>query len=462
MRDLMVLASLIYLVPASLANAFVAYLIWSWTSTISINYYLYGMLHDFRFNFYFGVITLYALFFGNKDRVKFKINTTQVLFVIFLIHVMLCAHYAYQPNPTNTLKSEQVMKSIIFCLVMPLVIYGKFRIFVLVVVLSLGLGFHGVVEGLKVIASGGSHKIEGIYTSSMADNNLLASGMAMILPVMYFLHEQFRHKNAKLVALGTLLLLAVTIIGSDSRGAFVALVITGGAILITSRNRKNLIPVMFLAVLAMGFVAGEAWKARINTIGTAEQDDSFMGRVSAWKISSAIAINNPIFGGGLYSAEVQNVWDQHKNLASFIPDTVDIPEHLLEKAHATHSIYFQSMGDLGFVGFFLFIGILVNAFLSAQKARSLVKRLRGDELKEHLWLLDLSTAILALLVAYTVAGMTLNLTYLEPYYEFVMLAEVLKQEALKIHNKRASLSGNENSPSPERGSPSPTTARMAG
>ncbi|MBK7416226.1 MAG: hypothetical protein IPJ38_15105 [Dechloromonas sp.] len=46
----------------------------------------------------------------------------------------------------------------------------------------------------------------------------------------------------------------------------------------------------------------------MDTIQTADQDASFLGRVEAWQISSAIALANPVLGGGFHALETPVVW----------------------------------------------------------------------------------------------------------------------------------------------------------
>jgi probable O-glycosylation ligase (exosortase A-associated) len=90
----------------------------------------------------------------------------------------------------------------------------------------------------------------------------------------------------------------------------------------------------------------EAWHARMDTIQTYEEDPSAMGRINAWKMAFNLAQDRPFVGGGfdIYNPTV---------FGRYAPVPDDI--------HAAHSIYFQMLGEHGFVGLalFLFLWFLV-------------------------------------------------------------------------------------------------------
>ncbi len=161
-----------------------------------------------------------------------------------------------------------------------------------------------------------------------------------------------------------------------------------------------------------------------------------MGRVLAWKISSGIAMGNPLTGGGFYAIEDLQVWTRFKNsegLLGFIqtaePDT---------KAHSAHSIYFQVLGDMGFVGFAIFMLIFANVAATWLEIRKVVKA-SGQRL---IWARDVSDALTGSLFAYAIGGAALSIAYYEVLYVLIMLLEMTKQIALR----KQSTAGDEQMP----------------
>jgi hypothetical protein len=79
---------------------------------------------------------------------------------------------------------------------------------------------------------------------------------------------------------------------------------------------------------------------------------------------------------------------------------------------------------MGFLGFFIFIGLLFNALKSGIQI-SRVARQGGPELE---WAIDLSRSLAATIFAFLVGGLTVSIAYTEFIYMAVMLMEILKQE----------------------------------
>jgi probable O-glycosylation ligase (exosortase A-associated) len=180
--------------------------------------------------------------------------------------------------------------------------------------------------------------------------------------------------------------------------------------------------VILLAVLAVQ-LAPESWFTRMESIKTAEEDLSFMGRVVAWKVSTAIALANPWGGGGLHAIQSMPVWHEFVNRIDFLSFIPTPPPAATPRA--AHSIYFEVLGDLGFVGFALYIGLIVNAFLTARRIRRLVANR-----PELLWARDLSDGLKLALVAYCVGGAGVSLAYFDLFYVVIMLLEALRQHLI--------------------------------
>src|SRR3546814_18270546 len=111
--------------------------------------------------------------------------------------------------------------------------------------------------------------------------------------------------------------------------------------------------------------APENWFNRMSTIQQADKDGSFMGRVVAWKISTLLALDHPILGGGITAIQNEAMWSHYAarfGQLRFIPT----PEPD-DKPHAAHSVYFQHLADVGFVGLGLFLLFLFRAWRSCGK-----------------------------------------------------------------------------------------------
>ena len=82
-----------------------------------------------------------------------------------------------------------------------------------------------------------------------------------------------------------------------------------------------------------------------------EQDGSAMGRINAWWMAWNLAKAN--FTGGGFDIYEPAVFQ------AYAPNPTDV--------HAAHSIYFQVLGEHGFIGLILFVAIWIAVWRSAER-----------------------------------------------------------------------------------------------
>jgi len=148
----------------------------------------------------------------------------------------------------------------------------------------------------------------------------------------------------------------------------------------------------------------------MNTIETAaESDGSFRSRVRVWEVSYNIAIDRPLFGAGFASTESSKVYTKYR--AYDDPTT----------SRAAHSVYFQLMGDLGFVGLILYIILLIVAWQNAKFVIS-----HGKRFPQLAWAGDLAAMLQVSMVGFVVGGAALSLAYYDVFLTMLAVLEVLR------------------------------------
>lgn len=425
MRDLLVFGFVLFAVPLAFMSPFAGYLLWGWAGLIAIKFYLYGFMTGVGFVQLFAIVTLLALALKREPALqRFKPNRTIVLLALFLVHGLLVALLAYPGLERNWELFGNVAKTALFCLLMPMLASNRFRVHALVVMVALAVSFHGALDGLKFIASGGGHNAQAIQ--SFGDNNHLALVLLMVLPFLYYLYRHSASQLARYGFLAALPLTVLAIVATHSRGALLGLFAIGVWIVLKSRKRLLGMVLVGLCALMVVQLAPQQWSSRMETIQTADEDASFMGRVAAWKVSSAIAVAHPVFGGGFRALQSHRVWDDHKGSQGLL-GFVDTPV-LNRSGVAAHSIWFEVLGDQGFVGLFLFVALLVNGFLTRRAVWKLVRQ-NGPRQQ---WAGDLADMLGAALLAYVVSGSLLSAAYFQLPYVCLMLLETLKQVQLRV------------------------------
>ncbi|MFT3717870.1 putative O-glycosylation ligase, exosortase A system-associated [Pseudorhodoferax sp.] len=420
------------IVPITLSNAFAAYLVWGWTSVIAVPFYMYGFMGSLRYNLFFALITLMFVLIGKvHEKGRFTLNPTSGLILLFMAHVSVSAVLAKPSAVNNFSIYSDLVKSVTYCLLMCLFVTSRLRLHAMMIAIALGLGFHGLAEGLKTLVTAGGHKVIGLPGTKMSDNNHFGVALVMVLPILLYLYQYSKVRVVRLGFLGVLVATVLAIVGSNSRGAFVAMAMFALVLVLTTR-RKVLTGAMVVAGVVLVLVLSpERWFERIETIGTASDDASFMGRVEAWNVATALALKNPVFGTGFHAMQSPELWFGVRPADGLL--FKHLSEHFSTFAKAAHSIYFEVLGDHGFVGLLIFLCVLFNCFLTARHVRQLTK---GQP--TMLWARDMADALGLSILAFAVGGAAVSLAYFETFYVVACLLECLRQFVLR-HGSTSSI-----------------------
>jgi len=285
--------------------------------------------------------------------------------------------------------------------------------------LIISYGALGCGEGLKYIISGGGHTVYGINGIN-GDNNFAAVMLLTTLPLTSYILGQTKTKILKTGLMGVVLLLVAGILATNSRGAFVGLSLLGIYFFIKSERKFLVFFVLVFIVTAAYNLLPDSWFERMNTIENAEEDGSFMDRVISWKMCILIAIDNPIFGGGLRAVEDYYIWHSYTadfDLVSFIPSPPP------GRIYAAHSMFFQVLGDVGFVGLAIYLCLLATVFL---KTGSLIRKAKKYQVGD--WVIHLLKMIQVSLFVYCTSGALISAAHTELLFFLFIIVHVIGEK----------------------------------
>lgn len=334
-----------------------------------------------------------------RDRREFFATRETIVLMLFMLWMCITLPFSFHFDHSFSLWSR-VMKIDLMVLVAMVVLHSKKHITMLAWVLVGSLGFYGVKGGLFTVATGGSYRVWGPAGTYIDGNNEIALALVMIIPLMRFLHLQSQSPWLKRGLVASMLLCAAAAIGSQSRGAFLA--IAAMSTVLWWRSDKKIIAAVLLGVFGVLLLSlmPDAWWARMGTIGTYQEDASANGRINAWGMAWNLA-KDRFFGGGFAVAKPEL-------FAMYAPS----PQPVL----AAHSIYFMVLGEHGFVGLFLFLLMWFFVWRSAGRMR-----LQGRKLPQTAWVADLGAMCQVSLAGYAVGGAFLSLSYYDLPYNILIL-----------------------------------------
>jgi putative inorganic carbon (HCO3(-)) transporter len=289
--------------------------------------------------------------------------------------------------------------------------FHKFRLFVLVMVLSLGA--EATKQGwVYLIVSPGWENPNKI--AFLGDNNVVAVAMLALLPCIGFLAQTTKQRWQLCLYWIMFIGVLYRALSTYSRGGFLACIGLGMAYLIRSRQKMRVLLAMLIVIAIVLPALPDAFWERMHTITPEQQDEnekSVNGRLHFWAVAIKMAYDNPWFGVG-YDAYNPSY------------NTYDFSHGYFGGARSVHSSFFAVIAELGFLGAALYTLVLISAFHSCYRVTKLSERNPA--------LTDFGKAALALergLIAFLIGGCFIPIAYNEMVWHYIGLTMVLERLA---------------------------------
>jgi putative inorganic carbon (hco3(-)) transporter len=388
-----------------------------------------GDLNDLRWGLFAFAITLIGvLFFEGKKTVSgIKIP---ILFVVYWI-VWLASTAFVLEDPNAVDKLFRFSKAVFIGLIILYLVDSRERLEYVAWTLFLAVGIHSIQGALKTILTGGggAYIIVGPDGTHIHDRNYF--GLAMLISAAlgaYLAQYSILFHSKKLVKVVVYFIMTcafVAIIGTQSRGAIVGLVAIAASAALLFKGRGKLIAVVLTFGLLAAIFAPDVWIERMLNINQVDQDSSALSRLSRWEIAWKIALSNPWLGAGPMAL-------------------LKIKDEVTGLFLVTHNMYFETLSEIGFVGFGLFVVIMICGLWMSFSV-SLKNRQSDQE-----WMVGASRAVFCSLVGLLVSGFFLDMAAHLMTYLPVFLAAALYKISKDSSNKRSNIQGKLIKPQSER------------
>lgn len=391
-------------IPFILARPYLGLLVWSWLGYMNPHRLTFGFAYSFPWVMLIAIVTLVSLM-ASKESKKIPWSAVSVLLALFLLWTGFTTFFAVVPDAAWD-QWQQFAKILVMVFVTMVLVNTRERLHWLVWVIVVSLGFYGLKGGVFTILGGGASHVFGPPQSFIGDNNSLALALCMTLPLIRYLQLQAPKKSAK-VGLGFLMFVSgVAVLGTYSRAGFIALAVVIAALLLKSRRRLTLV----IAVVAVGVIAYQfmpaQWVSRMQTLHHAGETDSLQTRIQSWEFATNVALHRPVVGGGFDVYLSGPMWQRYG------------PEDATPRA--IHSIYFRVLGEQGFVGLALFLGLLTATWRKCSQVR---KRTRNSP--DLRWAFDLAAMMQVSLTGFMAAGAAAPMSYFDLTYQLMAMCALL-------------------------------------
>lgn len=411
-RDLALILFFVLSVPVCFVKPFYGILLWTVVAFLNPQAFIWSR-EIFPWAMAVGVATLGGcIFFCRNWKVLAspKVLMMAALWVWFTFtsvmstNTPLFAHHAADTWYKWQLVSKIMLMAIVS---VPLVdTFSKLRTFVLVIAGCFGAFV--LKSFVFSLATGGAFRLYGPANSMIADNNDFGLALNMTAPLFFFL-AQTESKRWVKRCFGCLFLFTIpSVFFTYSRGALVGLIAVIGLMFLQSQRRLLLIPVIALgAILALAFTP-DAWRDRMDPTRPDALDNSAKERLNAWAFARNLASDYPITGGGF---------------ATFTPELFQRYAPVGLDIRGPHSIYFQVLGEHGYVGLSLYLVFVLSCFIGAHRLVKQARFYQDQEIVRYASMFRYS------LIGFLSSGAFLGRAYFDYFFTIVACLAILDHVA---------------------------------
>jgi probable O-glycosylation ligase (exosortase A-associated) len=411
-RGVILFALLLGSLPACFVWPFYGILVWSVVAFLNpqSSLFYWSAALNFPWAMAVAVPTLGGLFFvrGWTRRLACReVYIGAVLWIWFTVTSEISSqdplfmHHAAQ----TWYKWGFVSKILLMTAVTVVVVDSFERLRVLVIVIAGCFGYYVLKSLPFIIMTGGQFRIYGPEFSMIADNNDFGLALNMTLPMFFFLARTETRRWARWLC-GFLFVIGIpAVFFTYSRGAMVGLIAIAALMLLQLKQRFLLIPVIGLGLVTALVFAPASWRDRMDPTSPNMLDASALERLNAWAFARNLAADYPIAGGGFDTFT-------HQLFARYAPQGNDV--------HGPHSIYFQMLGEHGYVGLFLYLALILSCFASLFQTSRLGKK-TGDTI-----VCEYSKMFRFSFVSFLASGAFLGRAYFDYFYSIIACVVVLK------------------------------------
>lgn len=347
MRDILLTLIVAALLPMALWRPAIGAYLWAWISIMNPHMLTFGFARTVPFALLVAVTTALGFIF-TKDRKALPINGGTVMLLLLMVWMTVTSVFALG-DPALVWERWSVAMKIFFMLFLTLMLLrGRKQIDILVWVIVVSLGLYGVKGGLWTLVTGGAGRVWGPPGGMIAGNNELAVALVLLMPWMHYLRQTASRRWIRHALLLSMALVAFAILGTQSRGALLALLAMAFFLSLKGRHPIRMaVGMLILVSMAVAFMP-DTWTQRMDTVQSYQDDGSAMSRLHTWKTLWNAAVDRPLVGAGFAA-------DDPLVFSLYAPR--DAQEALAGRVYVAHSIYFQALGEHGFPGLLLYLGI---------------------------------------------------------------------------------------------------------
>ncbi|HEB54355.1 MAG TPA: putative O-glycosylation ligase, exosortase A system-associated [bacterium] len=408
MRDLIVFAIVMAMMPTAFRRPYIGMLLFSWLAYMRPQDLCWGFARTMRLSFFVSIAMLLGWWANEQGRRRFTHWEPRTV-MMALLTVLIAISYVQakvQDEYTNRYFFEYV-KIVMIALFTVGQCDTRERLRGMFWVIAISLGFFGVKSGLWGVLTGGGSQILRGPGGMLEDNNDFALALVMNVPLLWYMGLGENKAWVQKATRAAVALTVVTVLLTHSRGAFLALSCT--SLWIAYRSGKLFRAMMVLLLLAalFPFVAPDHVLERLASIGDTKES-SANARLTAWATALEMIKDNPLWGVGM------------RNFQPRYPDYSVVPLGAGSHTYVAHNSYFQIWAESGSLAFLVYLGVLASVFVTLGRIYRTCRH-RPD----MAWAMNYARMMEATTVGFSVGAFFLNRGHFDLFYHWLALVAAL-------------------------------------
>ena len=411
MRDYLLTAIIVAITPFCFATPWFGVIAWYWLGIMNPHRHTWDFAYTMPFAMMIGIATLLGAVVA-RDRRPIPWNRELILVCVLMLYFTVTTFFAWVPEYAWP-QWNKVFKVVLMTLIATMFIYGHDRIRILLLTVVFSIGFYGVKGFFFVLRSGGAERVQGPDNSFLEGNTFMGLAFTMVIPLMIFMAREEKKPWLRKLMYVMAGLTIVSTIFTYSRGAYLGLVVILPLIFLRAKQKVFAACILIPAVLIAPFVLPDKVFERADQIENYETDRSANQRLQSWTVAWNLAKDYPLRGAGFE-------FEYFPDPARWLQYGSEQYGWALQQSSAAHSIYFQVLGQHGFLALILYVALLFGTLSSLGRVR---KRASSDE--RYGWAANYATGLRVGLVGYMVSGAFLSSAYFDLAWLYFAFSAIL-------------------------------------
>lgn len=439
MRDLFLIGFLFSLFAMGLRRPFLMVLVYIYIDIVAPQRLTYYLLNTVPISL-IAVIAAVGGWALVDDKRDSRFTVRQGAILLLLTYCALTTFFGADFPAQAKDKWDWVWKALAFAVFLPLTLRTRLRIEALLLFMILSISSIVIIGGIKTLFSGGGYGELNLIVSNntgLYEGSIISTVAVAVVPIiLWFMRRGTIYPpDWRVRAFGAGLIFACLLIpvGTSARTGLLCVVLL--AVLMLRDVKRRLLYIGLLAAAGMAVVPllPSSYTQRMNTIRGYQGDESASTRLAVWKWTLGYVASNP-FGGG-FNAYLQNSFRYDLTMVEGSAQDKTIQQKVTtDRARAYHSSYFEMLGEQGWPGLFLWLGINISGLLRMEALR---RRYRKADDPLH-WGGQLAGALQHAHLIYLLGGAFVGIAY-NPFLYQLIAAQIGLDTYLSRKSREARL-----------------------